>query len=46
MKECQCSLRTRVVGDGCEVCNPELARWYDEQAAIDDAEEAAKEAKP
>jgi hypothetical protein len=28
---CQCSLATRLVGDGCERCNPEKAREIKEQ---------------
>jgi hypothetical protein len=34
-KECQCDLRTKLVGDGCEVCNPALALEYAKQT-IDD----------
>lgn len=28
MKECNCDLRTRVLGDGCDTCNPEQALGY------------------
>ena len=29
---CKCNLRTRLVGDGCEVCNPKLAAELAQQA--------------
>jgi hypothetical protein len=25
---CQCSLRTRLVGDGCQYCNPKLHQYF------------------
>jgi len=37
---CRCSMRTRALGDGCEVCNPELAA---EIAAEADAREQGRD---
>lgn len=30
-KTCNCSLRTKLAGDGCEVCNPEYAKQFEEK---------------
>lgn len=27
-RKCKCNLKTKLVGDGCSVCNPELAAEY------------------
>lgn len=45
MSECQCDLRTRLVGDGCERCNPQMAidilqeRLDELRSAADQADE-------
>jgi hypothetical protein len=38
--ECQCDIRTRLVGDGCAICNPELAAEMSEPVtgAVDETE--------
>ena len=28
MSECKCDMRTKLVGDGCEVCNQDIALDY------------------
>jgi hypothetical protein len=33
--ECRCSLRIRLAGDGCSVCNPEL--WKELRAESDES---------
>lgn len=40
--ECRCSMRERLVGDGCSICNPELAAELedDEPAPAQDGREA------
>lgn len=39
-KQCKCSLRISLVGDGCDVCNPDYAR---DLAEDDEACHARKE---
>ncbi len=34
-KECQCDMRTKLVGDGCDICNPELALDHAKEAIED-----------
>jgi len=29
-KKCTCNLRTKLVGDGCEICNPDYASQFKE----------------
>lgn len=36
MCECNCDLRTKLVGDGCSVCNPDIAKQIEENNQFDD----------
>ena len=38
--DCPCDLRTRLVGDGCHICNPEYAKQFEDP---DQATESEKE---
>jgi len=40
--ECKCNLREKLVGDGCEVCNPAKALEY-AKATIADLEERLRD---
>ena len=35
-KVCGCSMRIRLVGDGCSKCNPEMAQQIEEDNAFDE----------
>ena len=39
---CDCSMSTRLVGDGCEACNPSLAVEFLLQTVADQADEIAR----
>lgn len=43
MKQCKCDLRTRLVGDGCDACNPELARELSQEVSME--KEKSRKAK-
>ena len=43
MKKCNCSVGIKVLGDGCEVCNPDMAKEIEEQNRRDEIDELKKQ---
>ena len=41
-RKCKCSMRTRMLGDGCSVCNPALAAELREERAEEDRKDAER----
>ena len=49
MSTCKCDMRTKLIGDGCYICNPELYLEYametiaDQEATMNEAAKVIKE---
>ena len=35
MLKCKCNIRKKLVGDGCQICNPEMAKQVEEENKMD-----------
>jgi hypothetical protein len=45
LDKCQCSMRTRLVGDGCSSCNPEYWKDMLEEELDEESSELCEEAE-